>query len=173
MINKNKFRNIVLYPDDRLFKVSEEVKEFDQELAALLETLKSSLLETGGIGLSAIQIGVAKRVFIMREKETGSILEIINPNITHFADKKANIMEGCLSSPGVYGIVHSRSDAIVVKYQDREGKQLLQAMYGLDSVCFQHELDHLNGIFFLDGLNRETRRKAKRSWEKIRKKNSL
>ncbi|WP_104628496.1 peptide deformylase [Helicobacter bizzozeronii] len=164
---------ILHYPDKRLRTISQEVVSFDTDLHTLLDAMLESMLESKGIGLAAIQVGVPKRILIInlpREDEQQypqDCLEIINPVITH---KEGTILwkEGCLSVPDFYEEIE-RSAKITLSYQDRTGTPKMLQAEGLLSVAVQHEMDHLNGILFVDKLSMLKRKKFEKEFKKTLK----
>jgi peptide deformylase len=161
---------IIKYPDPRLLTSCDAVNEFGEQLNKLLDDMLTTLKTTGGIGLAANQVGVMKRVFIMIPKvgkdEIGKPIEFVNPEIIHRSDLHAGLREGCLSAPDLFYDVQERAHLVTVKAQDRTGKEFVMNLEGINSVCAQHEIDHLNGIFFFSKLNRQSRRDAERKLAK-------
>ena len=148
------------YPDEMLKMVCyQEVKSFDSEIHQILDEMAKTMLEGNGIGLAANQVGYALRMFVMLDKETGEVIDVINPKVTHWTDDMKIANEGCLSAPGLFLNI-ARHRWIRVEFQDRNGEDCVAELDGIEAACFQHELDHLNGIFFLDKGNRQDRRKA-------------
>lgn len=134
------------------------VVEFGGELLRLeLEIMWTAMEANGGIGLSANQVGFFKRMFVMKG-EDGKRYNIINPEIVMKNDKIFRIKEGCLSLPGISIDTGVRSQEIAVKFQDIEGKEAFGVFSDIDAVCFQHEMEHLDGKSFIDHLNRAERR---------------
>lgn len=131
-----------------LKKKSEEIS-LDElgELSSLLDDMENTMLANGGIGLAAVQVGVLKRVFIMQDPTDKKIYTCINPEIIEHINSKNKMQEGCLSYPGLILKV-PRNDKIVVKYTTRKGITKTDILEGIMAQCFQHELDHLNGITF-------------------------
>jgi len=123
--------------------------EFQRFLDEMIETMKE-----GGVGLAAPQVGVAKRFIIVKTK-TGPEA-FINPKIFSASIRKINSEEGCLSVPGVWGIV-KRHSKVKVKALNRRGEKVLIKASGLESIIFQHEIDHLDGILFIDKVEKITR----------------
>ncbi len=141
-----------IYPDPILKQVCEHVPEVTQEIKTLVQNLFLTMYHSGGVGLSANQIGVPKRVFVMDTSESGNRRRaFINPEIV-WEKNVQRWKEGCLSFPGVFAFV-KRPDHIKIKALDEEGNPFELVLEGLDAVCFQHELDHLNGITFYDHLS--------------------
>lgn len=162
---------ILPYPDERLLTTCEEVITFDSELHAVIDQMKHIMVNANGIGLAANQVGYMKRVLVMSIKignTLSSPLELINPKIVERSEKSAGLSEGCLSAPGLFYQVQTRAESIKVQYQDRFGQTHVGEYTGINAVCVQHEIDHLDGIFFFEKLNRQNRRDAERKLEKRR-----
>jgi len=163
-------REILVYPDKRLKLVSQDVTKFDEELHQLLEDMKETMYAKDGIGLAAIQIGVAKNVLIINltdeneEQRVENLYEIINPVILE-AEGSVTYQEGCLSVPSVYEDVQ-RKENIKVKYFDRDGNMIEEELDGLMAIAFQHELDHLKGHLFIEKLSYLKRKKFEKEWKK-------
>ena len=166
-------RDIVIYPDKRLKLISQEVKEFDSELHSLLEDMYDTMLSKRGVGLAAIQIGVAKRVLIINlpdENDDDALpvksetLEIINPI---FIKKEGSCkhQEGCLSIPGVYEDIE-RAEHIVLEYQNRYGEKKTIEDNDFLAIAIQHEIDHLDGKVFIEKLSFIKRKKFEKEWKK-------
>ena len=171
-------REILVYPDKRLFKKSEKVESFDEELHCLLDDMNETMKSRGGVGLAAVQIGVHKRVLIINipvkdssdpegKKEIQleeNLIEAINPVITK-ANDEIFFQEGCLSIPGFYEEV-KRAKEIEVEFFDRFGnKKIIQAKDFL-AVAFQHEIEHLEGHVFIENLSYLKRKKFEKEWKK-------
>lgn len=137
-------RNIVKKGDDILKKRSKEVKEINERVLDLLDDMRDTLYESGGVGLAAPQVGVLKRIVVIDVGD--GLIELINPRIIEQEGEQFDV-EGCLSIPGVYGRV-KRPARVVVEYQNRKGEIERKEGTGLLAVCFCHELDHLDGILF-------------------------
>ena len=145
-------RNIRVDDDPILRKTSRQVTEFNDRLFDLLDDMKETLYKSGGVGLAAPQVGVLRRVVVMDVSEDRSdYLELINPEITSVEGSQTG-NEGCLSLPGLCGVV-TRPMVVKVKAQNREGKWCLYKGEGLKARCFCHELDHLAGILYKDKLD--------------------
>jgi len=138
---------IVRWPDLSLSVKTELVKEFGDSLFKLCEEMFAVMKQNKGIGLAANQVGINKQIFVMK-KDNGKRIFAINPRIIHESKTKVSLNEGCLSFPGI-SIKTSRSSGIFVHYFDAYGKRHEEGLAGIDAVCFQHELDHLNGNTFL------------------------
>ena len=158
-------RPIVTWPDPVLKQRCAEVVAFDADLHQLLGDMAETMKDEG-IGLAANQVGVTLRVFVMDvplgEGEHTGVLEIINPRIVK-AKGEIRYEEGCLSFPGVNETV-KRAAEVDLAYQDRHGVAHEVHASGLVAICIQHELDHLDGIVFLDRLSPLKRRIALRDY---------
>lgn len=164
---------IVEYPNKKLREVSQEVKVFDEKLHQLLDAMYPLMIETNGIGLAAIQVGHATRVLILNipdeegEQPRENLLEIINPVVTH-KDGEAVYQEGCLSVPKFYEDI-SRFETLTLNYQDRNGNTKTLEADGLLSIAIQHEMDHLEGILFIDKLSYSRRKKFEKEYKRMLK----
>ena len=166
-------RDIVIYPDKRLKRISKEVLTFDNELHNLLEDMYDTMVSKNGVGLAAIQIGVPKRVLIINLPEDDSedaifnkeeTLEIINPIFTS-KEGVCKHQEGCLSIPGVYEDIE-RAEHIVLEYQDRYGEKHIIDNHNFLAIALQHEIDHLDGKVFIEKLSFIKRKKFEKEWKK-------
>lgn len=161
---------ILSYPDPRLKKQSSEVEVFDEELHALLENMYETMLDREGVGLAGIQVNVPKRILIInipREDKTQhkeDLLEIINPVITK-KEGEIYFTEGCLSVPNFYEDV-LRYDEVEISYQDRFGSPKTLHAQGYLAVAIQHEMDHLNGVLFVDRLSLMKRKKFEKEFKR-------
>ncbi len=162
--------DILVYPDKRLRKTSDDVKEFDEKLHTLLDDMYETMIAKEGIGLAAIQIGIAKNILIINLADDDEIqkkedlLEVINPKITHLEGTEV-YQEGCLSVPGYYEDIQ-RAKSITVEYFDRFGNKVVQNLDGLLSIAMQHEMDHLKGHLFIEKLSYLKRKKFEKEWKK-------
>lgn len=149
-------RKIVIEPDPILRKKSEKLEKVDLETQKFLDDMLDTMYSAPGIGLAAVQVGVLKRLIVVdisKEDENKNPLFLINPIITQKSDKKSIHEEGCLSLPGYFAEIERPAEC-QVEYLDYKGnKQSLKAT-GLLSTCIQHEIDHLNGILFIDYLSK-------------------
>ena len=149
-------REIVKLPDKRLRLVSEPVKRIDAGVRKLVEDMFATMYAAPGIGLAAIQVGVAKRVVVMdlsKREDEHKPLAFINPEITWTSEEKATHEEGCLSIPEYYEEVE-RPERVKVKYLDLDGKAHEITAKGLFATCIQHEVDHVNGVLFIDHISK-------------------
>lgn len=145
-------RNIRVDDDPILRKTSRPVTEFNDRLFDLLDDMKETMYKSGGVGLAAPQVGVLRRVVVMDVSEDrNDYLELINPEIT-FEEGAQTGNEGCLSLPGLCGVV-TRPAVVKVKAQNREGKWCLYKGEALKARCFCHEIDHLDGVLYKDKLD--------------------
>jgi peptide deformylase len=149
-------RDIIILPDKRLRLVSEPVKKVTAEIKTLVEDMFETMYAAPGIGLAAIQVGVPKRVVTMdlakREGETEPRV-FINPEILWSSDEPSVYEEGCLSIPEVHEDVE-RPAKVRFKYLDLDGKPHEAEAEGLFATCIQHEIDHLNGVLFIDHISK-------------------
>ena len=164
-------RPILTAPDPRLQAVSTDVEVVDDEIRSLVADMADSMYAAEGIGLAAIQIGVPKRVLVIdldQKEGTRNPRAFINPRITWTSEEMAVYEEGCLSVPEIWDDVE-RPARIKAEYLDENGdKQILEAD-GLLATCLQHEMDHLNGVLFIDHLSRLKRSMAIRKLTKAKK----
>ena len=133
---------------DFLRKKSKVVESFDERLWVLLDDMKETVRKADGAGLSAVQIGVLKRVFIIIDEDE-EIVEFINPEILETSGSCPILEEGCLSVPRHYGKV-KRPNIVVVKAYDRNGKGFTRQFVGFSAKAVCHESDHLDGVLFID-----------------------
>jgi len=178
-------REIVVYPDKRLKRISREVSFFNTELHELLDDMYDTMCSKNGVGLAAIQIGVDLRALIinipLEDKEGESYaeehgqndqpkentLEMINPVIVE-QDGKEKFQEGCLSIPGIYEDVE-RAKHVKVEYCDRHGEKQIIEDDGFLAIAMQHEIDHLEGKVFIEKLSFIKRKKFEKEWKKRQK----
>jgi peptide deformylase len=162
---------ILTAPDPRLKKKSQPVDQVDDELRRLMDDMLETMQAAPGIGLAAPQIGVLKRVIVLdidrEETKTGPMF-MANPEIVEASDEDATYEEGCLSVPEHYSDV-VRPAKVTVRYLDREGKQQDLACEGLLATCVQHEIDHLDGVLFIDHISALKRNMILRKLLKARK----
>jgi peptide deformylase len=164
-------RPILTAPDPRLQAVSMDVEIVDAEIRTLIDDMAESMYEADGIGLAAIQVGVAKRVLVIdldQKEGKKNPRAFINPKILWASEEMAVFEEGCLSVPEIWDDVE-RPARIKAEYLDRDGnKQILEAD-GMLATCLQHEMDHLNGVLFIDHLSRLKRSMAIKKLIKAKK----
>ena len=149
-------RKIVIEPDPILRQKSENLEKVDDELRKLLDDMLETMYSAPGIGLAAVQIGILKRLIVIdisKEKEKKNPLFLINPEII-FKSKNTSIYEeGCLSLPGHFAEIERPAEC-QIKYIDYDGKKKEIKANGLLATCIQHEIDHLDGILFIDYLSK-------------------
>jgi peptide deformylase len=149
-------RDILILPDPRLRLVSDPVKKVDAETRRLIEDMFETMYAAPGIGLAAIQVGVPARIITMdlaKKDEEAQPQVLINPEVLSASEQKAAYEEGCLSIPEYYEEV-ARPAQVKVKYLDLEGKPREVDATGLLATCLQHEIDHLNGVLFIDHISK-------------------
>ena len=165
---------IIVAPDPRLKVVSEPVSVVDDGIRALLDDMLASMYDAVGIGLAAIQVGINKRIVVIDvvndKGEQGNPLFLINPEIVWTSDDDRVHEEGCLSLPEHYAEV-VRPDEVRVTYLDRDGKAQELHAAGILSTCIQHELDHLEGILFVDHISSMRRNMILRKLKKLKRQN--
>ena len=145
-----------------LKQVSAPVAEVDNELRALADDMLETMYAAPGIGLAAVQVGVPKRLIVMDiagAEETRAPRVFVNPEIVWASEETAPYQEGCLSVPDIYDDVE-RPARIKLRYVDYHGAPVEEDAEGLFAVCIQHEMDHLEGVLFIDHLSRLKRDRA-------------
>ena len=140
-------RKIVLQGDECLTKVCRPVTDFNSRLHTLLDDMTETLLDSGGVGLAAPQVGILRRVCVV-QNEDDEVIELINPEIIYTEGEQTGL-EGCLSVPGKYGIV-TRPEVVRVRAQDRNGDFFEVEDSDLTARCFCHEIEHLDGHLFVE-----------------------
>lgn len=138
-------RKIVEKGDPILTKVCHPVTKFNARLGFLLDDMKETLKDSGGVGLAAPQIGICRRVCVVMNEDE-EIYELVNPEVVETSGEQTGL-EGCLSLPGQYGII-TRPNHVKVRAQDRNGAWYEVEDEGLTARCFLHEIDHLDGHMF-------------------------
>ena len=149
-------KSIVVEPDPILRKKSQSLEKVDDELRKLLDDMLETMYSAPGIGLAAVQIGILKRLIVIdisKDVEKKEPLFLINPKIIFQSKKKSSYEEGCLSIPGYFAEIERPSECHL-NYIDYYGKEKSLKANGLLSTCIQHEIDHLNGILFIDYLSK-------------------
>ena len=166
---------ILEVPDPRLKTISSPVEAFDADLKKLVDDMFETMYAAPGIGLAAIQIGVPKRLLVIDLQEPGEDGEavrqprvFVNPEILDPSEEHSVYSEGCLSVPDQYADVE-RPAKVRARWQDLDGKVHEEAMDHLMATCLQHEMDHLEGILFIDHLSRLKRQMVLKKIEKARK----
>ena len=155
-------REILVVPDPILKKISARVDVVDDALRGLMDDMLETMYAAPGIGLAAIQVGVAKRVIVMdiaRPEEEPAPRFFVNPEILWASEETLPYEEGCLSVPEIYDEVE-RPARVKLRYQTYDGQTVEEDAEGLFAVCIQHEMDHLDGVLFIDHLSRLKREQA-------------
>ena len=164
-------RPILVIPDAKLRQTAEPVAAVDDEVRGLVDDMFETMYKAPGIGLAAPQVGVLRRVVVLdvarrRDEEAQpNPIAMINPVITRASAEKATCEEGCLSIPDYYEEVE-RPAVIAVSYLDRDGHPAALEADGILAVCIQHEIDHLNGVLFIDHISRLKRGRVLRKFTK-------
>jgi len=159
---------ILHFPDPRLRRRAEAVPVVDDDVRRLIDDLLETMYDAPGIGLSAPQVNVAKRVITIDvSKDRNAPLCLVNPEI-RTASGETETEEGCLSVPGVYELV-KRPEKVRVSALDRDGRSREIEAEGLLAVCIQHEIDHLDGRLFVDYLSRLKRQRIRKKAEKVQR----
>jgi peptide deformylase len=164
-------RPILTAPDPRLKAVASEIAKVDGEIRRLIDDMLQTMYQADGIGLAAVQIGIAKRVIVMdidQKDDKKNPRVFVNPKILWASEELASFEEGCLSVPDIWEDVE-RPARIRAEYQDRDGKKQMLEADGLLADCLQHEMDHLDGILFIDHLSRLKRSIALRKLAKAKR----
>ena len=167
---------IIEAPDPRLKTVSTPVEAFDDALQALIDDMFETMYDAPGIGLAAIQVGVPKRLLVMdlqeKNEETGVTIReprvFINPEILKTSEEMSVYNEGCLSVPDQYADVE-RPKTVRARWLDRDGKRHEQELDEMLATCLQHEMDHLEGILFIDHLSKLKRDMVLKKLQKARR----
>jgi peptide deformylase len=170
-------------PDPMLRQISTPVDKVDDELTQLIADMFETMYAAPGIGLAAVQVGVPKRLLVMDlqepadpdDPESKPVKEprvFINPEILWHSDEEVPYTEGCLSVPDQYAEV-MRPDRIRARWMDEHGKVQEQDLDGLLAVCLQHEMDHLEGVLFIDHLSKLKRDMVLKKLAKTRKERGL
>ncbi|AVG15638.1 MULTISPECIES: peptide deformylase [Chromobacteriaceae] len=162
--------NILHYPDERLHTVAKPVEVFDAALQQQIDDMFETMYEAKGIGLAATQVDYHRRLVVMDISEERDERRVfINPEIVA-KDGETVYEEGCLSVPGIYDKV-TRAEHVKVKALDRDGKPFELEAHGLLAICIQHEIDHLNGVVFVERLSQMKQTRIKTKLKKREKQN--
>jgi peptide deformylase len=164
-------REIIVLPDKRLRLLSDPVKAVDAEVRALVDDMFETMYKAPGVGLAAIQVGVAKRVVTVdtaKKDEPENPQVFINPEIVWSSDDKSTYEEGCLSIPEYYEEVE-RPTQVKVRFMDLDGKTQEVDANGLLATVLQHEIDHTNGILFIDHISKLKRDRVIKKFTKAAK----
>ena len=162
-------RPILILPDPRLRQVTEPVAVFDDELKKMVEDMFETMYDAPGIGLAAPQIGVMKRVVVIDladpENPDSGKIAMVNPEIVAMSEETEISEEGCLSIPEFYYEVE-RPAEVTVRYFTPEGEEVTRHATGRLAVCMQHEIDHLDGVLYIDYLSRLKRDRVNKKFQK-------
>jgi len=164
-------REILTVPNPVLKQVSTPVEAVDDAMRALMDDMLETMYAAPGIGLAAVQVGVPKRIIVMDLARTGeppAPRYFVNPEILWSAEETQPHEEGCLSVPDIYEEVE-RPAKVRLRYLDYDGKPVEEEAEGLYAVCIQHEMDHLQGVLFIDHLSRLKRDRAVQKVKKAAK----
>jgi peptide deformylase len=160
---------ILEYPDPRLRTRAVPVTTVDDSIRRLVDDMLETMYAAPGVGLAATQVNVHKRVLVADvSKEQDQPMVFINPEVIE-REGKTEAEEGCLSVPGIYDKLSTRSERITVRALDRDGKAFEIEAEGLLSICIQHEIDHLDGELFVDYLSDLKRTRIRKKLEKDRR----
>lgn len=163
---------ILIHPDPRLKKLAEPIASVTPEIEALADDMLATMYDAPGIGLAAPQVGVLKRIFVMDANRDPEVerqpMVLINPEVTWTSDETNSYDEGCLSIPEQYGEV-TRPEVVKMRWLGLDGKMHEQEFDGLWATCAQHELDHLNGVLFIDHLSAIKRQMITRKMVKLKR----
>ncbi|TCU18052.1 peptide deformylase [Rhizobium sullae] len=166
---------LIILPDPVLRQVSKPIERVDADLKRLADDMLETMYDAPGIGLAAIQVGVPRRMLVIdvsREGEEKQPQVFINPEILKSSGERSVYEEGCLSIPDYYAEVE-RPAAVTVKYLDRDGKEQSVEADGLLATCLQHEIDHLNGVLFIDHISRLKREMVIKKFTKAAKSKAI
>jgi len=161
-------RPIVRFPDPRLHVIAEPVTAFDDGLRILAEDLLDTMRAAPGIGITAPHIGVAKRVVVLQLSASDVVRTYVNPRIVWASSEMLRHQEGSVSMPGASDEVE-RSARVRITYQDLDGAEQFEEAEGLLAICHQHEIDQLDGIFWIDRLSRLKRERLVKRYEKTQR----
>lgn len=162
---------IVHFPHPALTTKAQEVTEFDESLKKITDEMISLMKSSNGVGLAANQVNILKRIVVMdcnSEDENSVPYVFINPIIVNSTESTKEYKEGCLSFPSLYVNVN-RPEKVVVEWQDLLGNKKSQEFTDLEAVCIQHEIDHLNGINFIDRISKTKRQMSLLKYSKHKK----
>ena len=167
-------RPILILPDPRLRAVADPVEKIDDGIRQLAKDMLETMYDAPGIGLAAPQIGEMKRIVVMdlaKEDEPADPLVMINPEILAISDDTVTTEEGCLSIPELYYDVE-RPAEVTVRYTDLDGNTVEREARERLAICVQHELDHLDGVLYIDYLSRLKRDRVLKKFQKLAKRAS-
>ncbi len=161
-------RPILILPDERLRAIAEPIEKIDDGIKQLAKDMLETMYDAPGIGLAAPQIGELRRIVVMdlaKEGEEPDPIVMVNPEILKYSDETVVTEEGCLSIPELYYDVE-RPAEVTVRYTDLDGTQVELDAKDRLAVCVQHELDHLDGVLYIDYLSRLKRDRVLKKFQK-------
>lgn len=164
-------RPILVLPDPRLRAIADPIEKVDDSVKALAQDMLDTMYDAPGIGLAGPQIGEMKRIVVMdlaKEGEDPAPIVMINPEILKFSDETVTTEEGCLSIPELYYDVE-RPAEVTVRYIDLDGKTVEKDATDRLAICIQHEIDHLDGVLYIDYLSRLKRDRVLKKFQKADK----
>ena len=164
-------REIIKLPDPILRQVSKPVAEVTDETRRIMGDMLDTMYDAPGIGLAAVQIGIPQRIVVIdlaKEDEERQPIHLVNPEIVWASDEQSDYEEGCLSIPEYFDMV-SRPKEVTVRFLDREGQSCEMRCSGVLATCVQHEIDHLNGVLFIDYLSKLKRDRVVKKFAKAQK----
>ena len=167
-------RPILILPDPRLRAVADPIKKIDDGVRQLAQDMLDTMYDAPGIGLAAPQIGEMKRIVVMdlaKEDEPPEPLVMINPELLSVSEDTVTTEEGCLSIPELYYDVE-RPAEVTVRYTDLDGNKVEREAADRFAICVQHELDHLDGVLYIDYLSRLKRDRVLKKFQKLAKRAS-
>jgi peptide deformylase len=164
-------REIVKLPNPILRQVSEPVADVTDDVRAIVDDMLDTMYDAPGIGLAAVQIGIPRRLVVIdlaKEGEPKQPLILVNPEITWASEEQSEYEEGCLSIPDFFELV-SRPKEVDLHFLDRQGEPREMRCSGVLATCVQHEIDHLNGVLFIDYLSKLKRDRIVKRFVKAQK----
>ena len=164
-------RRIITLPDSQLRMSSLPVAKVDAGVRTVLDDMIETMYDAPGIGLAAVQVGVLQRLVVLdtaRKEEPPQPLFLVNPEIVQSSEERVIYEEGCLSIPDYYEDVE-RSERVRIRFQDRDGAECEMDADGLLAIAVQHEIDHLNGVLFVDHISRLKRERVMKKFAKAAK----
>lgn len=159
-------KNILLFPNEKLNKKSEDVNIYNENIDEIIENLKETLLKNKAVGLSAPQIGIFKNIVCINIDN--NISYFINPKIINLSNKMISFEEGCLSLPGVNAKIN-RPESCSIKFSDENNNFYEKEFNGIYARILQHEIDHLNGKLFISRMMSDERKKNKKNIENLKR----
>ena len=148
-------RKILTEGDEQLLKHSRKVEKFDDRLHTLIDDMRETLENSGGVGLAAPQVGILRRVVVLLDvnKEPEEMVELVNPEVIEQKGSE-RVVEGCLSVPLNYRADVPRKSRVLLKATDLDGNGIEEDLTDFPAIIIQHEADHLDGILFIDKISR-------------------